>query len=215
MASPPILAGNVISFRNWFTQAEQAAVCTTHWLCVSTSGTPTTLQQICDAWDTAVQALWKTLIDSESIYNGTQAYVDQVPLPQFAATTSSAGAGDGAALAVPRQATGLLGWTTSFAGPQFRGRLYLPFPGVDEDASGGIPTNLYRAHGNALGAAIVAFTTVTVGGGTLAGYPCILHRKNKAGTIPPPTQITLGTTRAKFATQKRRGSYGRPNVSPI
>lgn len=210
-----VLANNVISFRTWAVDNEQAAVCTVNWLCSGIAGTGGTLTQAAVAFDAAIAAAWKGVMNSGAEYRGVQAYLNVIPLPAFATGNANAGAGTLTGNAMARQATGLLRWTTLNAGPAFRGRLYLPFPSVGIDDPGGVPANTYIAAGNVVGADMLGFTTFGSGGNTSTGYCVLLHRKNKAGVVPAPTQIVLGACQPKWATQKRRGSYGRPNSSPI
>jgi hypothetical protein len=212
--SIPVL-GNIITMRVWTTQAEQAAVNTFHYLVVAVGGTGANLQTIADAFDTAISADWRSLVPSECEYKGAQAYVDQVPLPNFAIGNAHAGGGGAAGVTQARQACGIITWITAFAGRAFRGRSYMPFPPTTDDQSGGIPTNLYLAALSTMAGDLLAFGTAGTGGNTTTMQMVLLHKKNKAGVTPPPSAITLGFPRPRFATQKRRGSYGRANSSPI
>lgn len=110
---------------------------------------------------------------------------------------------------MPRQAAALIAKKTAIAGRAGRGRVYIPFGGVDNvDADGHI-----TAPGLALlqAIAIRTLTTQIYGGGgtTTTLIPMLFHRS----TITAD-EVVDWTARVKIATQKRRGDYGRPNNLP-
>jgi hypothetical protein len=119
------------------------------------------------------------------------------------------------------QARGLISWQTAFAGRSWRGRIYAAFPGAAANTVDGLPNNGYLG---TLSGIITLITTnplvITVAGNTARLVFGIYHRYAPkppavvplAGTI---TDITTGRRSLQWATQKRSGSYGRPNPLPF
>lgn len=139
--------------------------------------------------------------------SGTPPIVD-VAGPYFSTGVGFAGglAGD----VLPTQTAGLITKRTAVPGRRGRGRAYIPFPTESYNDANGLPTNAYMTPAGALAFSISQSVLV----GTLidGNYldPVILHR-DTGGT----SDILATLARQKWATQRRRGSYGRPNVSPF
>jgi hypothetical protein len=215
-----LLTGDLLKVSVYCTNNEQASV-NTFWYSVIGVGSP-------DASDKDMATLLDTgflntamppILNNLTRYNGVEV---QIYRPAgglyviFNAAISIVGAGNGTggSVALPRQTAGLTDWRTTFAGRAYRGRTYWPFPSVSHDIGDGTPTAAYIALLTTLTNGFLNFTNVT-GTGTATVALIMRHRKNKAGTIPIPSLITTGTSLNKWATQRRRGSFGRPNVSPI
>lgn len=215
MAGPVVVPGNIITLRAWCSQGNQASVNTFHYLAGATSGLGVTTEEIAIEFDALISTDMKSLLNNVATYNGVQCYVNQVPLPLPQEATAGAGSGIGGATSLPPQSCGLTEWETAFAGPANRGRTYWPFPSTTEDSTGGIPGAGYQTLLATLAGLIIAHNTFGTGGNTSAVSLVIKHGKNKAGIIPAPTPIVNASTIGKWATQKRRSAFGRPNVSPI
>lgn len=215
MPSVSLAVGNIVTFRIWCTDAEQASVNTLRYQVISQTGSGGTLLQAATAFDAGISAIMTTLLNNNAEYKGVQAYVNQVPLPAPAVSTTGTGFGTGGANAMSRQTAGLIGWKTNFAGPAFRGRMYIPFPSTSEDAVGGVPSTVYTTDLDNFATALISFGTVGSGGNTSTLQFVIAHTVGKSGIRPAPSVIASGAGTGKWATQKRRGSYGRANSSPI
>lgn len=107
-----------------------------------------------------------------------------------------------------QQVSGIITWYTDLGGPQYRGRSYVPFPSLDTVDVDGLPTVTYNTQLATLAASIFSITTVGVGGATITIKPIIYHRATNTDAT-----ITDYRVRGLFATQKRRGNYGRLNSS--
>jgi hypothetical protein len=125
-----------------------------------------------------------------------------------------AGAGTGGTDALPRQVAGLTAWKTALAGRAFRGRTFWPFPSAAFDTGDGVPTAAaVTAYTNL---AVEALNFVTVGDVTNRSIIALVIRNKPVRGVPwTSTPVTVGTTFNKWATQRRRGTFGRANVSPI
>jgi len=212
---PSFLTGDIVQARIWCVDAEQASVNTMHYEIVTAGGTPTTDQAFCDGLAAVIDPLMPLIINNNANYRGIQCQL-KTPLPQIYAPVSNTGGssvGSGGATALPRQTCGLGSVSCALAGRRFRGRMYFPFPATADDTGNGTPT----------GAAVLRYSDVLVGMLTYTGpiaaggsvwTPVIVHSTGKSPT-PPPTQITNASVANAWATQRRRGSYGRANTSPI
>jgi len=153
--------------------------------------------------------IYRDMMTNQATYDGVG--VRKVfPLPMSSETFGTAAAGGGTVLgdALPKQIAGLLSWRTDLAGPANRGRTYVPFPSETDNDTGAVPTAAYVTKlvtmGNALGGPI----TVPNAGGSATLNRRIFHRATS--TVTP---VTFFFTRNRWATQRRRGDFGRPNVT--
>lgn len=218
--STALNVNDLLKCRIWCSNAEQASV-NTLWYQVLTIGSPpATDLDVATEMDTGfLNTALPPMLNNLTMYNGVQVQIYR-PIGGtnfiYAAEDSVAGAGmgTGGAIALPRQTSGLTHWGTVFAGRQYRGRSYWPFPSVSHDVGDGTPTAAYVTLVDTLGTGFLALSSIS-GVGTATVQLVMMHRKPKVGDTPLPTIIRVATAENKWATQRRRGSYGRPNVSPI
>ncbi len=208
---PNVVTGNIIQFRVWCLDSEQASVNTFNFTAGTLVGGPITVQNCVDAFNALIAPLYKPILTSVATYRGVQGRViNRLPLETEDFTIASSGAGTGSATPNPRQVAGITTWVTGFAGPGHRGRTYWPFTPADADSAPGEPSGAYKTNAGTLSLAITSFASVTSGGSSIA----LQHGlKVKAGPLLIP--ISGYTVQPKWATQQRRGSYGRANTSPI
>ena len=143
-----------------------------------------------------------------SVYSGCRVQIKK-PV-EFVSVFSSTGSGPGSATGadLPTQVTGVITKQTVQAGRKYRGRIYPPFPA----------TGLADGHGGLNATGIGLLTTL---GNLWESYPpralaslgvelrlCLIHTSD--GSF---TDIVKMFARSKFGTQRRRGQYGRPNIS--
>jgi hypothetical protein len=191
--------------------SDQASFNTVHYKVTGVGGTPATLDDFAATWEAAIHALVKPLICNVSSFDGVIAQVIS-PLPLMARVFSTIhqGVGTGGAVGQGRQVAGLIRFRTDFAGPGFRGRNYLPFPSTSASQLYGTPTAAYNTAALALADAIFNFAAFAVGGRTATVDMGLFKR---AGSIFTP--VTNVSASPDWATQKRRGTFGRPNLPPI
>ncbi len=106
----------------------------------------------------------------------------------------------------PSQCTGIISFYSDVAGRKGRGRAYIPFPSTSSVDADGKPVAGYLTNILALANVMSSVITVAPGGASVDLTPVIFHR-----TLATSDDITRVKTPAKFATQRRRGAYGRPN----
>jgi hypothetical protein len=211
MAAHPLAVGTFVKCMIWTSDVEQAAVNSVYYKVTAIGGTPATDQDVCDAVDTIVSGSIQALMNNNATYNGVQA---QIVAPGTVlvsvSQTSHAGAGTGGAVALPKQACGITSFYTDTAGPKGRGRNYLPFASTGGDSGDGKPSSGYITSAQAMYVALMNLTAIAAGGRTATVSLVIYNRPTKTG-IP----VIRMVTRAVWATQKRRGAFGRTNKSPI
>jgi hypothetical protein len=213
-------AGDVLKFSVWCRDSEQASVNTFYYLVqnIGPGGPPNDFEAAVD-FDILAGVQWTPMIANTASYAGTQCQIVSRPpfrIPQF--STASAGSGTAGAIGMARQTAGLITWRTDFPGVSGRGRTYMPFPSTTDDAGLGIPTAGYQSQLDSLIAALTSVTSVTGAGGTQADVAFVLAHyalPRVAEQVPTVTFIRQGQSRLKWATQRRRGSFGRSNAVPF
>lgn len=128
----------------------------------------------------------------------------------FAATCT------GAIHDMPSQSCGLIRLHSTIGGSRGAGRIYTPFPNTAAQATTGLLAPAYETLLTAIGAAMITGWVVPntgLGGGTVTVKACT---KYTVGTTPPlPFGMITQSIGGGFATQKRRGFFGKPNNSPF
>lgn len=182
-----------------------------HYLVTAIGGAPATDADLASAFDTACEASIKAALNSGWTYDGVECSIqNRVPLPLTQKNNVSAGAGAGIGTPAPSQVCGILSWGSLLSGRKFRGRTYVGGVSAGNTTSTGLPTNAYQALLTTLGNAIIGFTNVAIGGRTATIALALWHKATRTTTL-----ITTGSIPVKFATQRRRGLYGKNRTPPI
>lgn len=216
--SIPLVVGDIVQLRIWVTQAEQAAVMTFNYDILGISGLSVSDADCARDFDSLVATPTKALLSTDASYRGVGAtLIDRAQRPQTQYAITNQGPGGAAPPDLPRQTCGLISWLTAFSGRQYRGRTYWAFPATGMNATDGVPTPAYLTSLANIATAIQGITGFTNTGstGNAAAQMIILHRQTKHPPLPVNTPVTGYIIRPKWATQRRRGSYGRANQSPI
>jgi hypothetical protein len=175
------------------------------------SGTPTD-QDFVTAFDTAIATAWRAILGTNAIYEGVMGTLHGfAPVRIYRKVEDTTGTGNGTfgSMMTSAQTAGLIRWLTPFAGPKYRGRLYAPGVPLSAVAADERPTVAYLTALDAAALAILNFTSASNAGRTAS---CRLSLRSKVGTL---TAVTDVVTPRAWATQKRRGDYGRPNSNPL
>jgi len=205
---------DVIQNRAWSADSEQAAVNTIYYECLTTDGAFTD-QDFVDYMDSIWGTHFPPLLANTAGYSGATAQIMHFPYAEDATVFQSASAATGTAGAIglPRQASAIISWYGTGAGPRNRGRLYIPFPASADDEGNGNPTAGYLARLGTLATNLKSVSSITQGGHTASFRLVIFHR----ATAPPnwTEDVFRYTIKDKWATQKRRGDYGKANSGPF
>lgn len=208
-----LVAGALVRGQIVCLDTDQVSISTFFYL-VSNSPAPT----LTDAdwalgFDAQVGANVKAILNNNAQYRGVISQITDLFGKALFVSRSSvvgAGTGTGGPDALPKQACGITSWYTALPRQANRGRTFWPFPATAHDTGDGTPDVTYVTQVDALAAAIQTFTTFTTGGRTANFSFQLQHRK--LGNV---TAVIARTTRSVWATQRRRGAYGRQNHPPI
>lgn len=178
---------------------------------VSLTGAGVTANEVAAAGDTKFSAAITALCSSEANYVGTLAqHIWPAPTGLLGKGVANAGVGGGGTPCCPRQVAGLISKNSNTPGRSGRGHTYVGFVPVEAVQGMGAPTGAYLALLSTLATAMMEDMAVTGGTGTALLRPGIYSRKSH--TI---ADYTLVGRETQFATQRRRGAYGRTNPNPV
>lgn len=202
--------GDIIQVKFVTRLDDQTAYNVRHWQVVNKAGTGATIAQFMDAINTVFRTDYLAVLNANAEYRGVTCQ-RVYPLPADNEVFQSdpdigAVAGD----PLPRQTCGLISLRTGIAGKRNRGRVYIPFPSEADSNATPAPSATYITRLGTLGG---LFTTAVAWGtapNTNQAVPVIYHRDNH--TVVPLQSFLV---RSAWATQRRRGDFGRPNLSPV
>lgn len=206
-----LVIGQILRASTWCFDSEQASVNVMHYQVTALGAQPANDNDFAFALDAAVFGAFKAILNNLATYRGIEAQI-LWPLPFRLAVSavSNAGVGTGGAIAAPRQVTPLTTWKTATAGRHGRGRTYWPFPPSNAITADGVIIAAYLTALQTLYNAYLNFSNFTVTGRNatvaLSIYDRVAHT-----ALPVASAVTTN----KWATQKRRGSFGRSNTVPI
>lgn len=191
---------------------------------LSEGANPPTAAAVAESIDIVMAPLYKPWMSSLARYRGVAVSKVSIPLPTATAGVSRDGVGTGTAVLCPTQVSGLVGFKTAFAGRHFRGRVY---PGFVDDA-------FKAADGSLTAPGLVVLNNLAFGFLTLWNATDIVAPfgtgvlgttvRARIEDLPPATPPTFTITynrvlsaigRSRFATQRRRGQFGKTNVVPF
>lgn len=214
----PIGVGDLLAARFWSALDEQGAVNTLNFNCTSKSGTGASDQDLASALDAGYAAFFRSLYPNTVEYRGCQVYflkrLGVLSSAAPVASTSNAGVGTATGPPMPRNACGILKYTTGLRGPANRGRLFLPFISTDFQATNGRPTNAFAVLLNSFGSGTVVPLVIGTSPNQSTVEWCLLHKVK--GAVPINRgPITLAQSANKYGQLHKRGDYGHANASPI
>lgn len=190
---------------------EQAGVNVMHYVVDGQANQPPPAEAVAEHFAGLFALNLRAIMPTVANYTKTVAQkIAPIPLTVAGESELDAGNGDLASSPLPRQVAGLISLRTPFAGRSQRGRMYLPFPATESNDDSYSPTGLYIGALNTIGATRLLTQTVTVGVDSITLDPVIFSRQT--GLVYP---ITAFIVRDAWATQRRRGTFGRPNPPPL
>lgn len=205
--------GSILKVQTICTVPGQISVLTTKWQMTNITGGsqfPTT--DFLTEFDSQMGSLMQPLLSNGAQYYGTQVYLMNPigPAPRPDSFKGNTVAGTGGAGLMPTQVSGLISFYTPQLGKVGQGRAYIPFPSLAAGQSDGTPTPEYLANLSALATFLRVLNNITAG--AISGdFEHVLYQGGSA----TPLFITDATPRDAFATQRRRGAYGRVNTPPF
>lgn len=208
--------GDVLRVQVYTYTSSQIAINTTYWLSVNSTGAGAKPADAAVVFDNLFAPLYKLWLSAAARYRGVSVQSQAVPRPVPSTSIINDGVGLGTANISPTQVSGLISWYTTLAGRHNRGRIYVGFPdAVFQTADGGLTaggltrlTNIAASYGS----------TPTVTSTAPAGTDTFALVVRAATGTPPIisyTAVVNGVPRNRFATQRRRGQFGRTNTLPF
>lgn len=212
MSLDPLAVGDIIEVKHACYCRDQLALNVLHIKFSAVSTPPPTYAKLAEDLEAALSAEIIAALSAEAEYLGCSIRnVWPLPLGGEIISTLDAAVGAIAGHVLPLQVTGMVTKRTNRPGRAHRGRMYVPFPGEASSEDDGRPTAAYRALLATIGVALTAvIPVVAMGAGNVGNY--IVFQRAAA---QESSYITAYTSQPKFATQRRRGSYGRPNARPF
>ncbi len=209
MAVPAPAVGDVVEVKVYCEDLEQTSVTTTHWRVDAVNGFGVDMQTLANDFNTAFGAEVPPGMANDVTMSGTGVRILAPVLSIEIESNNASFPGSGLGVSLPRQTSGLLSVYADIPGPKGRGRMYIPFPAATFNTTSGIPTAAWVTHLDSIGTLV---TTPFVSGGGVDNIhlrPVLWHRSTRTSD-----DLSRFVSRQKWATQKRRGSYGKPNSPP-
>lgn len=226
----PLQPTNLVLARVWtrtVMAGGQAAV-NNLWYVVSSVGSPiATDTDVATTVDTLLFAQYKGLMTSLGEYRGVQAQIFDGQNKPYRAlyspafTNANAGFGTAGTSPLPPQTAGLISFQTNKPRQANRGRTYIPWPDSSAESGGGSPDPVYLSELGVLATNMSVGLAVSVAGRTATLVRVIKHGKSRPGNVvgdyPTPVidPVLSVSVSSGWATQRRRGAFGRLNKSPI
>jgi len=182
------------------------------------------LQELCAAFSAWVASAYKAVMTQEADFRGCglqnlgDGLVGTWPSIEVY-SDSGKGVGTVTGTALPKQTCGIITKRTVIAKRLGRGRMYVPFPGEADNLDHGIPSTSYVDRLTTLASKVLAnFSISTAGEGLNTLQPLLRGDLTPANTTDGTwmwNPIVDYTPRPRWATQRRRGDYGRQNEFPV
>jgi hypothetical protein len=210
---------DILEVRTVCTNADQLSLNVYHYRTTFTAGPApgVTIAEMAASLSAIFSPGYQTIMPASAVYRGTGVKNMMIPPTQEATSTAGAGPGVASGSEIPQQVTYLVNFKTANSGRGFRGRVY---PGFVANSFVNTSGNMNAAGFTAIqlmAATIVGNFTITSGPNQTTIQLVILRRQaNKLPLLFPTTAdvITI-TARNAFATQRRRGDFGRTNTTPL
>lgn len=204
------IVGDLLEIVHRSQQELQLGLFITHWLVSGTTAPPPTEQEVVNFYNGTVGPLVHPLLNNQAYYVGsTIQVVRPLPMGNLWRSEQVAFTGTAGASALPKQCSGIISKYGAVSGQEHRGRVYVPFPSESDNSSLGAPENAYVTRLRTLRDflftnQVLTLSVIPLIAITLA--PRLYHRTD--GTHE---QVVTSLARQKWATQRRRGDYGKVN----
>src|SRR6185295_487266 len=208
--STPLNVGDILEVKVFCMQGDQLGINVQHFDVVSLTGVPS-LEATATDMETNLSVYYSNVLVEHARFRGiTLAVVAPSPI---AGVIRNAHAIDGLVSgdALPKQCAGIVSLRTATVGRTGRGRIYVPFPAEASCGADGQPLASYRTDLSIIGDYFVNDQLIDQGSGdTVTIHGSVYHRITTTSTLYAGYVIPI-----KFATQRKRGDYGRINTPPF
>jgi len=203
--------GQILRLRIFSRQNDQLGLNVLHYQVDGITGTGITVAEAATVFSNEFADNYKGLMVETAEYRGVSAqtiYPGAFSEQVYDSTGHGIGTVEGAPL--PYQTCGLISWRTGFGGHKYRGRTYVPFPGVADQSTDGTPIADYVTRLADLADDLHGPHTFSGAGGSNTFR--LIISNNPIGTF---TVVTAFLANDRWATQRRRGMFGQPNTFPV
>ena len=204
--------GDVLTVDNLNSMGNQLGVFTRKFKVVAITGQGLTLGEIAVGFEGTYAPLTTALMSAAALHRGHRTAIIWPPVHITASAYSNdnGGAGLVAGDTMAKQVSGLVSHYDGLGGPRHRGRCFIPFPSETDNDPNGLPIAGYVTRLAALSADWNTVKVYGAAGNTISLQPVLFHKADQT-----TTNIILNTSRGRWATQRRRGDYGRTNAFPV
>lgn len=204
-----INVGSRLEIVNYCVCGDQAALNVLHYLVTATSAPDLSEQLVLDAYTAFQKVPYANAISGDASFQGSSLRKETAGVwgGYYYARDPALGVGD---TCMPRQTTGIITWRSPVGGRSGRGRSYIPFPGESWNKAEGKPEAAYITLLTTLGNKLRVLTGLVLADANTIDMTVYIRKKSD-GSVSLTDRYSVP---AKFATQRRRGSYGRPNRVP-
>jgi len=202
--------GTILLVQLYAYRHSQIGIMDCHFQETSVTGSGGKLGDVALEVQTAIDGSFAALTDTDTTILGCKVSTVEISPPPLPGIATSDTTGTHGPPGLPGQDTGLITKTTDFTGRGFRGRVYVPFPATDYQDADDTPTAAYVAALDTFATFLFTTFTVIAGGTTMVMKPVLFNRVTH-GVF----DITGFVSRKRWATQRRRGNYGRVNAGII
>lgn len=167
------------------------------------------LTAMVNAWETLANTFYLPLLNEGAFIR--DAYVQWQGVNGWSQSIFSGFDGEGGTvmgLPMPTQVSGIITRRIIATGPSNRGRLYIPFASVADQGGDEHPSLDYQSRLENLATALMPLTVPLALPDGSSLIPILWNYANPFGT---PEALFEWTAQDKWATQKRRGDYGKMN----
>lgn len=207
-----VLALNdILQVTHYAVQLNQTAYNVLHYQVVATLGASIDEAALPALAKAGVQTGYSLIMNDNASFYGTSSQ-RLSPLPKgavfYSGTTLIPGVAGSNTL--PKQSCGLISKKTSLAGREYRGRFYAPFPAEEDNDANGFPSPGYQGLLTGLGNYLFQDIPFVVGANGVTLRPVVWSRK-----LGIATRIVANSIKIGWATQRKRGTFGKPNPPPF
>jgi hypothetical protein len=213
-----IAIGSFYKYRIYCYQGDQVGINTLYFQITNIAGgAPPTELAFTEEMGSLEQGYYTPALANNAQFIGVdiQNVTGAAPFPTQIADNSHTANGSGGATPLPAQVSGIYTIRTALTGPANRGRQYIPFPSTSFVLAGPPPTTtaayqtlLESIADNHTGSVVIVVGAVNV---TIEFQLARWGPANRTYTFKPTVDFFVGQL---WATQRRRGDFGRQNPRP-
>lgn len=198
----------------------QLGMNTFHTICNTVDPGPPSMINIAQFWATLFPSKYVQVMANEATYLGLGLrHIDPLPIGSEAVSIVGTGPGVGGTPPLPSQTCGLITQVGGLPALARKGRTYLPFPPSAASVAPGVPSAGYLTGIQPIGNILINTWNMT-GPYTGTQFNFICGWRPPQPTHTPPLLRSYAVPQffvraAKWATQRRRGGFGRPNALPF